>query len=871
VNLRARFRALFHRSTAESDLDDELRFHLDMETEHQMRMGLPEDEAKRRARVEFGGVERYRDESRDARGVGAVEDLTRDLRVALRSLKRAPGFALISIFTVALGVGTTTAVFSLIDGILLRPLPYPNAGALVLIYERSAKYPASHVSGANFGDIERQTNTLQSVSLFSDWQQTILGLDAPIRVDGAQVSPRFFDVVGVHPAQGRGFLPGEGRDGSMHNTVISDRFWRTMLGARPDWATMILHSDVGDSRVVGIMPPGFAYPAGVDLWTAVIDGNPSRTAHNWSVLGRLNDGRTVDDTRRELDLLFGQLKAQLGKDIDAEGVTIRTLRESLTRDVRTLMLVLAAAVVFVLLVACINLASANLARGESQQREIAVRASLGASRARLVRQLATEKVVLSVTGGVIGIALTWALVRSAVALGPGTLPQFATVQVDLRVMAFALSTAIATGLITGIVPAFTITSNLRGVAASGGGGAGKHGSFRAPLVAIEIAFATMLLIGAGLFVRSFNTLMAEDPGFRVQRIVLANVALPSAGYANPHGWFGDTLPIGRFYTGVLSRLRSAPGVDAVSIVNQVPLNGGAPGTGLMVDGGVEIVANADYFVVDSAYFAVMGIRLREGRGFTGADKSGAEQVVVINREAAERFWPGVSAIGHRIRAPGMDSHKDLWLTIVGVVDNVRENGLDRPMTTQMYVPYLQRPERLQSGTIVMQTARPAAAIATMRAVTKEAEPNAMVEVTSMQALLDQSVAGRRFSMTVLSAFSVLALILAAVGIYGVLAYAVVQRQREIGVRMALGATRAGVRGLILSDAMRAVVPGLAIGLVAAFFATRFVRAMLYGIAPVDPTTFIVTPLVILAVSLGASLWPASRAAHVDPMIAMRAE
>jgi predicted permease len=871
VNLRARLRALFDRKTAEADLDDELRFHLEMETEHQMRMGLPEGEAKRRARVEFGGVERYRDESRDARGVGAVEDLTRDLRVALRSLKRAPGFALISIFTVALGVGTTTAVFSLIDGILLRPLPYPNADAHVRIYERSAKYPASSVSGANFLDIERQSKTLETVAFFSDWPQTILGLAEPVRVDAAVVSARFFDVLRVRPVTGRGFLSDGGRNGETHAAVISDRFWRQTLSARSDWSTMLLHGDRGDSRIVGIMPPGFSYPTGVDVWVVGTDDNPSRTAHNWSVIGRLEPGARIDDARTELDHLFGALKAQLGKDIDAEGVTIRTLRESLTRRVRTLMFVLLGAVVLVLLVACTNLASANLARGEGQQRELAVRTALGASRGRLIRQLATEKIVLCVAGGLFGIALAWMLVRVAVALGPETLPAFATVTVDMRVMAFGLVIAIATGLVTGMAPALRVTNDLRGVAASGGGGAGKRGGLRGPLIATEIALATVLLIGAGLFLRSFETLLAEDPGYRIQRIELADVALPSAGYTNPKVGYGDTLAVPRFFTQVLRRLRATPGVDAVGIVNQIPLGGSGVGTGFMIDGGTEIKADADYRVVDSAYFGTIGIPLLKGRIFTSADNAGAAHVVIINREAADKYWQGVDPLGHRIRPPGMDSHRDVWLAIVGVVGNVRHYGLDQPVSPEMYVHYLQRPERMTSASVVVRTSRPTAVAPAMRAAAKEADRNALVEIHSMQSLADHSVAGRRFSMTVLSAFSALALFLAAVGIYGVLAYGVVQRQREIGVRMALGATRGGVRGLILGDAMRAVVPGLAVGLAAAFFTTRFVAAMLYGIAPIDPPTFIVTAAVILVVALGASLWPASRAARVDPMIAMRAE
>src|SRR5258708_3827814 len=434
--------ALFQRGRAEADLDDELRFHLDMETEHQMRMGLSEGEAKRRAHMDFGGVERYRDEARGARGVRAIDGLIRDVRVSVRSLRRTPGFALISIFTVALGVGTTTAVFSLIDGILLRPLPYPNADALVRIYERSANAPTMRFSGADYLDVERQSKTLQSVAAFSDWPQTILGPAEPVRVDAAAVSARFFDVLGVRPEIGRGFVPGEGRSGAMRAAVISDRFWRQTLGERKNWNTMTLHSDAGDSRIVGIMPPGFSYPSGVDVWVVTSDENPSRTAHNWSVFGRLKAGSNVADARGELDHLFGAFKAQLGKDIDAEGATVRALHESLTRDVRTLMWTLFGAVVFVLLVACTNLASANLARGEGQQRELALRTSLGASRGRLIRPMSTAKLLLCLVCGRLGVVLASVLVRVAVTLGPGTLPPFTTVAVDQTLMALGLMVSI---------------------------------------------------------------------------------------------------------------------------------------------------------------------------------------------------------------------------------------------------------------------------------------------------------------------------------------------------------------------------------------------------------------------------------------------
>jgi predicted permease len=365
--------------------------------------------------------------------------------------------------------------------------------------------------------------------------------------------------------------------------------------------------------------------------------------------------------------------------------------------------------------------------------------------------------------------------------------------------------------------------------------------------------------------------MAEDPGYAVHQVVLGDVSLPST-YRNPSGWYGDTNAIRRFYGQVLTQVRAVPGVQAVALINQIPLGKNSYGTSVAVDGGTEFTKRGiDYRVVDSAYFATMGIPMIRGRGFTSSDRSGTEHVVVVNRATAEELWPGQNPIGHRIRPPGMDLHMDLWLTVVGVVENVKQDGLDQPAPTQMYVHYLQRPERMQAGTIVVRSASPAAVAPIIRTAVAEADRNALVEMSSMAALLDQSVAGRRFSMTMLSAFSGLALFLAAVGIYGVLAYAVVQRQREIGVRMAIGLSRSGVARLIVLDAMKAVAPGLVIGLVGAFLLTRFVQGMLYGIAPADPTTYAVTAGVIIGVGLLASLWPASRASQVDPMIAMRAE
>ena len=865
--LQRRLRALVSRDAVERELDEELRFHLEMEVEYNVGRGLDPVEARRAALREFGGVSRIKEEAREARGVSALDDLGRDIRLAGRSLRRTPVYTIVALLTIALGIGVTTAVFSVVDGVLLRPLPYPQPDRLVRLYERSEKYPRNQWAGANFHDVRAESRTLTRVAYYSAWTSTVLGANEPLRARSAAVSTDFFEVLGVRPMMGRLLTTDDGTPGSQPVAIVSHRFWQTALGGDSAFAGRVLRVGGSSFPVVGIMPPGFSYPAAVDFWVSNYDDNSHRTAHNWSVIGRLAPGATIESATAEIDAILARRKAELGKAMDAEGVAITGLHEALAATSQTTVLILFGAVACVLLVVCVNLASGNLARGESRQRELAVRTALGASRGRLVRQILTENVVLSVAGGAIGALLAVFLTRLFVQYGGGAIPPFADVRVDGRVLLFGAAVSVLTGILIGLAPAWHTTHDLRG-AISGApvNPSAPRQRTRAMLIAGEVALAFALLTGAGLLIRSMQQVLGERTGFDIDGIITADVALPRTTY-------GDTLSIAGFYDRLLPRLRAIPGVQSVGMINQIPLGGLSYNTGLHVDGSEDLPAQASYRVVDSTYFATLGIPLVRGRRFTAADRMGAPHVTIINETMARRTWPNGDAIGRRVRPPGMDLHGKEWLTVVGIVGDVRHAGLEAAPEPEMYIHYPQRPERLPEGaTVVVRAAAPSAQLATtIRERIRALDANVPVRMSTMAELLTTSTASRRFSTLVLSGFAGLALLLAALGIYGVLAYSVAQRQREIGVRMALGAHHGVVRRMVLRDAMRAVLPGLVAGIALAVALASLLRSLLYGVGASDIPSYAGAALVLTVVALLAAWIPARRATHVDPLIAIRAE
>jgi predicted permease len=867
--LGRRLRALVSPAAVERELDAELRFHVEMEAEYNERLGLTPDQARDKALRELGDLAQWRRQAGVPRRGRLADAAGRDLRVASRALRRSPAFTAVAVLTLALAIGVTTAVFSAVDGVLLRALPYPQPDRLVRLYERTDRGDRVAFTDPNLRDVRAQTRTLVAVAHYSVFDVTVLGADEPARARAAAVSREFFEVLGVRAAHGRTFAPEEGRDvGGARGVVVSHAFWQRALGGDPRFQERALRVGSDAFPVVGVLPADVGYPARVELWYTEPEGAPSRTAHNWSAIARLAEGASVHDAQAEIDGLLRRLKATHGAEMSAEGALVAGLHAELGRGARTSLLALLGAVACVLLVACVNLAGATLARNETRRREFGVRAALGAGRGRLVRQLLAENLVLAGTGGVLGVALAFGLTRALAMLAPAALPAFATLQVDGRVLAFAAAVTLLTALAVGLAPAWQATRGVEGSVARAGRGAVDGGLLpgRRALIAAEVALALMLLAGAGLLVRSLDALLNEELGFRPARVLAANVALPGALY-------DDTARVSGFFARLGPELRALPGVESVGLINAVPFGGEGGNSGFMVDGGTESVGDADYRVVDAGYFPTVGIPLVAGRAFADADGPGAPHALLINQTAARRYWPGTNPLGHRVRFPGMDSHADQWLTIVGVVGDARDDGLDAPPRPAMYVHVLQRPERLrQASTMVLRAGTPPELLtAAVRARVRALDPNVPVQLAPLQTFVARSVAGRRFAAGLLSGFALLAVGLAALGIYGVLAFAVAQRQREIGVRMALGAGRGDVRRMVVRDGMRAVLPGVVLGLAGALAVSRLLRGMLYGVSASDPLTFLSVAAVLTVVALLASWLPARRATRVDPMIAIRAE
>jgi predicted permease len=869
-------RRVARRGNFERDLDDEMRFHVEMQTAANVRRGLAPDAARERAEREFGSVVRAREEVRDARGLTPLDDLARDARFATRVLRRDPGFTTVAVLTLALGIGASTAVFSVVDGVLLRPLPFSEPDRLVAVYEAGTDYPRMALSGPNLIDWQAQSRRIEHFASYDLDNLTVLGGREPVRVPVAVVTGDFFQLLRVSPEVGRTFTADEMRAPTPTVALVSRRFWTTQLAGRePGAATLEVYGHV--LTVVGVLPESFDFPERAQVWVpgGPIDASASgRTAHNYDTIARLAPGATVEGARAELSGIAARIKAQFGKESDAVAAAVVPLRDALVGNMRPYLAPLLGAVGFVLLVACVNLASAGLARGSARAREMAIRTALGASRARIARQLVTEHLILALTGGALGLLLAHWLVRALLALAPTTMPRAQEVGVDLRVATFAIVVAILAGLFIALFPVVQVAREaLRDAMASGGRGSvsAGHGRLRRALVSAEVALALVLLVGAGLLIRSFRTLLARDVGLDTHSVLTAELALPEGKYAT-----GDRRVV--FYDAALARLRALPGVESVAMIHLMPLAYKYFTGGLEVEGRPATTDQersrdyANYRVVSPGYFRTMHIPLLAGRELEPSDDSTGVHVTVINKAMADRMWPGQDPIGQRIRTYGMDQHPNVWMTVVGIVGNVRQGGLDADPQPEHYVSYRQRPDRAGIATLVMRTKLPPAQLAApTRAALRALDPDVPATVATMDDIAARSVADRRFTMLVLSAFGAIALVLAAVGIYGVMSYVVVQRTREIGVRVALGAGRGSVVGLVTRDSMMPVLAGVVVGVAGAAALTRLMRTLLFGVSTTDATTFGAVVALLVLVALAASMIPARRAAQVDPLVALRSE
>jgi predicted permease len=865
------------------DVSRELEFHIEQRAAEFVARGYAPEQARSMARELFGDRASVEAECREIesrrrlarRRSRRLEALRQDVRLGVRMLRKSPGFTVAATLTLALGIGANTAVFSIVNKVVLQPLSYENADRMVTMVERHEK-GWGNIPWANFLDIEAQARSFAAMTSYGSRTVTVLGDGRAMRVKAASISRDFFRVFTVRPVMGRLTLPEDHRQGANPVAVVSYAFWRDQLGAPPSLDGV--HVRIGlDYAVVGVLPAGFEFPDGNQLWgpMELTEQSMYRTSHNWEVLGRLKPGVTPPAAQREVDAILARLKPVHYPDFDAVGSTVTALQDAMTSSTRKPLYLLLAASGLLLLAACTNLASAMLARGTARAGELAVRSALGATRMRLVRQLLTESTILSLLGCAAGIGLAAGLLRALAVLAPASLP-LGQVHIDGWVMTFAIIVAVVTALLFGLLPALRLSeAGTASVLREGSRGTADARRVRAwnVLVGAEVAFAVVLLSGSGLLLRSFARVMEVQLGFDPNGVMAAKVNLPAINY-------GDTsATVAAFHARVLESLGRQPGLEAVGFANLLPLEGSGPSGSMEVEGKPldprgPFNGYAFYRVTGGEFFRAMGIPLVRGRLFGTGDDAKAPPVVIVNETFASAEWPNEDPIGKRVRPAGQDrAGGEPWHTVVGVVGDARIASVTDRYREMYYFDHRQRPAyRSRSVTYAVRTSLDLAALTgLLQRTIAAADPQVPVEIRSVRRLLSDAVADRRFTMVVLAAFAGVAFFLAVIGIYAVVSYSVAQRTREIGVRLALGGTPAGMRRMVLGSSMRAVAPGLAVGALLALVSSNTLRSLLYGVSPFDVAA-LGTALVLLGLAaVASSVVPAFRATRVDPMIAIRSE
>jgi len=806
-----------------------------------------------------------------------------DLRFALRMLLKNPGFTFVAVLTMALGIGANTAIFSVVNAVLLNPLPFPQPERLIRIYGHFFATSQDNMSASvlEFTDYRDQTQSFEQIAAYDDFSANLTPAGGePERVEALFVTPELFSVLKVTPQAGRTFLPEEAQDGHDDVVLISDELWRRGFGANPNIVGEKVIVNGRNNTVVGIMPPGFSFPQRTALWKplwfpADQYDQQRRGNRGLDVIGRLRPSVSLPIAQAEMDHLAAQLTEQYPRNYESRGwsISVVPLLDDYVGNARTGLLVLLGAVAFVMLIACANVANLSLTRATARRQEIAVRLALGASRFRVTRQLLTESVLLAVVGGAAGLLLaTWGaglLLRFA----PGDLPRIQEVRLDGRVLAFTFAVSLITGILFGLIPALAasnpdLNETLKEGGRSGTGGA-KRQRMRSAFVIAEITLALVLMVGAGLMLKSFWRLQQVDPGFNPDGVLTMRMMLPFEIYQKPP-------QRAAFYKTLLERIETTPGVEAVSAASIVPLMQG--GSSATVSGENSAVGPTDLPVeaelrwVTPDYFTSIGTSLLSGRSFTEDDVSGAPLVAVIDESFAQRHYPNDNPIGKRIKRGKLDSTRP-WLTIVGVVRHIQSRRLDATSGVQVYLPFYQDPTAYNMS-LVVRTSQPDPLLlsGTLRSVIQSLDNNQPVyDVYSLRQIVGDSMAQRRFSMLLMGLFASVALVLAAVGIYGVMSYSVAQRTHEIGIRIAVGAQTSDVLKLVIRHGMKLTFIGLAIGLTAALGLTRLLETLLFGISASDWVTYAEIATLLTAVAFLACYVPARRASQVDPMIALRQE
>ncbi|WP_224242588.1 ABC transporter permease [Hyalangium gracile] len=809
-----------------------------------------------------------------------MDHLLQDARYALRLLRKTPGFALAAVLALALGIGANSAVFSVVNGVLLRPLPFAEPERLVRIFGNFPSLGLNNIptSVLEFRDYQERPRTLESVGAYAVADITLTGQDVPERLRATLASASLLPTLGVSPMMGRGFSPEEETQGRDRVVVLTHRVWRGRFGAKPDILGTTLSLDGQPYTVVGVLPAGFEYPQRTDLYvpfapTPELLEPPARGQRFLDIVARLKPGVTVEGARKDMQRVVADMLAANPQGYGTKGGwhnTVLSMEEQTVGGVRSTLWLLLGAVGFVLLIACTNVANLLLARAAARSREISIRAALGAGRRRLMTQFLTESLVLALSGGVLGLLLAmWGMDVLLAIIGDG-LPRAAEVRLDGRVVVFTAAISVLTGVLFGLVPALQASrADLHGAMREGERGTTGHGSgrVRSVLVVSQVALALVLLVGAGLFLRSFVALQAVDAGFEPQGVLTARLSLPEERYSEEP----KRAAVLREF---LERARAAPGVEAAGLSTLLPLTGRSDWTtqveGKPMSPGDPERPAVEYRVVSADYLQVLRVPLLRGRMLSDSDGFTAPHAVVINETMARAFFPGEEALGQRIR-PQSRTPDAPWATVVGIVKDVREWGLDVPARATAYYSVLQRPV-LGAYLVVRTRQAPESLLATLQAELRAVDRDLpLYDVAPMEAVVDGSVAQRRFSMVLLMIFAGVAVVLASLGIYGVIAYTVTQRTRELGIRMALGARQGDVLGLVVKHGMRLTLLGVGVGLLLALGLGRLLSALLYGVQAHDPLTFVGVAALLAGVALLASWLPARRAAKVDPALTLRAE
>ncbi len=878
---------LFLRRRLERELDQELRFHLDRHTADLIARGLDPDEALRQARLALGGPEQVKEHCRDARGTRWIEDFAQDFRYALRTFRQRPGFAVVAVFTLALGIGATTAMFSVVYGVLLRPLPYPKPDQIVRLWEVDGKGRRMNFTDPNFEDVRAQNHSLQGLAEYAWWPASVTGGSLPTRTFVAWVSRDFFAIMDVEPVLGRGFRPDDQLFGAAPAALVSYGYWKQYLGGAVDLSQTKLRIEGHSLSVIGVLPAGFRFP-GSDIWVPreLEERLPSRSAHNWHVIGRLKDGLSPGQAHVEISAIARLLKQRYGRDIDMVDAAIERLEQAETSQARPALLILLGAVALLLLIACVNVVNLLMAQAAARGRELAIRAALGAERRRLMKQFLTEALLLSLVGGAFGVLGALWGVSGLLALAPSNLPRMEEVALNTPVLLFALAVSVTVAAGLGLITAMRATgADPQPVLAEAGrdqAGTARGRHLGAALVSAQLAVTLVLLVGAGLLARSLLRVLSVDPGFRTDHVVTVDLALPSVELE------ADKVRRVRFLNELFARLRAIPGVQEVGSTSSLPLSSDAffpDGTYVLMSPSEPVprmedlqrlfhetsrTGHADYFAVSEGYFRVLGIPLLRGRLFDDRDTADAPHAALISESLAREKWPDQDPLGHAIEFGNMD--RDLRpLTVVGVVGDVRTSLEELPRPA-VYVNYRQRAQAIWNPSIVLRSDADAAAILpTVRQIVHELDPDVPPSFRTFTQVFSASLRTRRFNLILAGIFAATALLLAVAGIYGVMAYSVARRTREIGVRMALGSSRRTVLLMVLGQSMRTAAAGIVAGIAGALALTRAMATLLFGVSATDPATFAGIALLLATISALACFIPARRATRVDPIVALRCE